>query len=217
MATLDLENQLVTVIVLFKVKEGQQIPVVEKVRELFAIAKQQPGFVSANLHRSLDNAKVANYAQWDNMESLEGFRQLPEVQELVAPLQELVEEMDSHIFEIVASESKVGTPVINPQEYFVHFAEFRMPPTNQPRMIELAKEHVGPAMSLDGLLSATFHRSLDGERVINYGQWENQDAISKLTQRPGFGSEDGYWTGLAENEFHLYEVILSEDKAAQSS
>ena len=214
MATLDLENQLLTVIVLFKVKEGQQTAVVEKVRELFAIARQQSGFVSANLHRSLDGAKVANYAQWENMESLEGFRRLPEVQALIAPLQKFVEEMDSHLFEIVASESKVGTPEINPYEYFVHFAEFRMPPENQPRMVELAKEHVGPAMSLDGLLSATFHRSLDGERVINYGQWENEEAISKLTQRPGFGSEDGYWTGLAKNEFHLYEVILADNKAS---
>jgi hypothetical protein len=46
--------------------------------------------------------------------------------------------------------------------------------------------------------------------VINYGQWEDKEAIYQLTQRPGFGKEDGYWTGLAENEFHLYEVLLSE-------
>ena len=213
MATLDLENQLLTVIVLFKAKDGQQASVVDAVKELFAIAKQQPGFVSANLHRSLDGAKVANYAQWKNRASLENFQNLPEVQELISPLRETIEEMDSHVYEIVASESKVGTPEIEPQKYFVHFAEFRMPAENQPRMVELAKEHVGPAMSLDGLLSATFHRSLDGERVINYGQWENEEAISNLTKRPGFGSGDGYWTGLAKNEFHLYEVVLTEDKA----
>lgn len=210
MAALDLENQWVTVIILFKVKEGQQAAVIEQVQELFAIAKHQPGFVSANLHRSLDGLKVANYAQWANETALENFRQLPNVQARVAPLQELVEEMDSHLYEIVASESKVGVPQIRAGEYFVHFAEFRMPVDNQPRMVELAKEHVGPAMSLEGLVSANFHRSLDGERVINYGQWENEDAITKLTQRPGFGKEDGYWTGLAENEFHLYEVMQTE-------
>ena len=118
--------------------------------------------------------------------------------------------MDSHLYEVVASESKVGPPQIKAGEYYAHFAEFRMPPENQPRMVELAKEHVGPAMSLPGLVSANFHRSLDGERVINYGQWENEEAIYELTNRPGFGKEDGYWTGLAENEFHLYEVLLSE-------
>ncbi|MEL7504352.1 MAG: antibiotic biosynthesis monooxygenase [Cyanobacteria bacterium J06554_6] len=210
MAALDLDNQLVNPIILFKVKPGQQSAVVEKVKQLFAIAKQQPGFVSANLHRSLDDAKVANYAQWENKAALNQFRELPEAQQHVSELRELVQEMDSHIYEIVASESKVGPPQISAGEYFVHFAEFRMPPENQPRMIELAKEHVGPAMSLPGLVSANFHRSLDGERVINYGQWENEEAIYNLTQRPGFGKEDGYWAGLAENEFHLYEVLLSE-------
>ena len=210
MTALDLNNQLVTVIVLFKVKDNQQTAVIEKVKQLFAIAKRQPGLISANLHRSLDGIKVSNYAQWENEEALASFRQLPEAQFLVASLRPLIEEIDAHRYEIVASESKVGTPEIKAGEYFVHFAEFRMLAENQPRMVELAKEHIGPAMSLDGLLSATFHRSLDGERVINYGQWENERAISNLTQRPGFGKEDDYWTGLAENEFHLYEVVLTE-------
>lgn len=209
MAKIDLDNQLINPIILFKVKAGQQAAVIDKVKQLFEIAKQQPGFVSANLHRSLDDVKVANYAQWENQAALDQFRSLTDAQTMVAELQDLIEEMDSHLYEVVASESKVGPPQINAGEYYVHFAEFRMPSENQPRMIELAKEHVGPAMSLPGLVSANFHRSLDGERVINYGQWENEEAIFNLTQRPGFGKEDGYWTGLAENEFHLYEVLLS--------
>jgi quinol monooxygenase YgiN len=210
MASLDLENQLLTVIILFKVKAGQQAAVIETIRHLFAIAKQQPGFVSAHLHRSLDEVKVANYAQWENEVALTRFQQLPETQKWVAQLQAQVDEMDAHTYEIVASESKVGPPQIKTGEYFAHFAEFRMPPENQPQMVALAKEHVGPAMNLPGLVSANFHRSLDGERVINYGQWADQEAIYTLTQRPGFGKEDGYWTGLAENEFHLYEVVLTE-------
>lgn len=210
MASLDLANQLVTVIILFKVKEGQQLAVIDLVKQLFEIAKQQPGFVSANLHRSLDDLKVANYAQWENEDAIEQFRLRSDVQALWEQLQTFVDEADSHLYEIVASESKVGHPQISAGEYYVHFAEFRMPPENQPRMVELAKEHVGPAMSLPGLVSANFHRSLDGERVINYGQWDDKEAIYNLTQRPGFGKEDGYWTGLAENEFHLYEVLLSE-------
>ncbi|ABW32206.1 antibiotic biosynthesis monooxygenase family protein [Acaryochloris marina] len=88
MATLDLENQLVTVIILFKVKDGRQAAVIEKVKDLFKIAKKQPGFVSANLHRSLDGLKVANYAQWENETVLEAFRNLPQTQALAAPLQD---------------------------------------------------------------------------------------------------------------------------------
>ena len=209
MPLLDLDRQLVTVIILFRVNDGQQTAVLDQVNQLFAIAQQQPGFVSANLHRSLDGLKVANYAQWETAAALEQFRQRPDTQALWQQLQALVTEADSHHYEIVASDSKAGPPQITAGEYYVHFAEFRMPPENQPPMVELAKTHLGPAMELPGLVSATFHRSLDGQRVINYGQWENQEAIYQLTERPGFGKNDGYWSGLAENEFHLYEVVRS--------
>lgn len=76
MATLDLENQLVTAIILFKVKDAQQTAVVDKVKQLSEPAKRQPGFISANPHRSLDGVKVANYAQWENEAALERFKQL---------------------------------------------------------------------------------------------------------------------------------------------
>ncbi|MEM9118007.1 MAG: antibiotic biosynthesis monooxygenase family protein [Cyanobacteria bacterium P01_F01_bin.56] len=130
MTQLDLENQLITVIVLFKVKLRQQMALIDQVKQLFDIAKQQPGFVSANLHRSLDEVKVANYAQWENEAALEQFRQRPETQALWQQLQNLVDEADSHVYEIVASASKVGHPQITTGEYYVHFAEFRMPSEN---------------------------------------------------------------------------------------
>ena len=115
---------------------------------------------------------------------------------------------DSNIYEVVISDSKAGIPKIE-KKYIYHFAEFRMQPEHQPRMIELAKENVGKAMKLPGLVSANFHRSLDGTRVINYGQWSNREAIENLKKQPGFGSESPYWEGIAENEHHLYELVFS--------
>lgn len=76
-------------------------------------------------------------------------------------------------------------------------------------MIELAKEHIKPAMEQPGLISATFHRSLDGTRVINYGHWQDKKAIEELVKQPGFGKDKPYWDGIAENEYHLYEVVLT--------
>ena len=107
------------------------------------------------------------------------------------------------------SESKEGQPQIIQGQYITHFAEFRMQPENQPRMIELAKENVKTAMNLPGLISANFHCSLDGTRVINYGQWQNSEAIENLKKQPGFGGDSPYWEGIAENEHHLYEVVLT--------
>jgi quinol monooxygenase YgiN len=36
-----------------------------------------PGFVSANIHRSLDGSRVVNYAQWRSREAFEAMRQDP--------------------------------------------------------------------------------------------------------------------------------------------
>ena len=209
MTTLSLDNSLTTVIIIFSVEPSQQDDLIETIKEFLEVVKTQPGFVSANLHKSIDGVKVANYAQWNSMDEFTAFRNNGEVQKKAEKLFTF-EQPDSHVYEIVASESKVGTPEIKEGEYLVHFAEFSMKPENQPRMVELAKEHLKPAMEQPGLVSATFHHSLDGTRVINYGQWENKSAIEELRKQPGFGSASPYWEGIAENEFHLYEVVYTE-------
>ena len=206
MATLSLDNSLTTVIIIFQVKPEQQSELIEAIKEFLETVKTQPGFVSANLHKSIDGVKVANYAQWSSMDAFEAFRNNKEVQAKASKLFEF-DTPDSHVYEIVTSESKVGTPQIKEGEYIVHVAEFMMQPENQPKMVELAKEHVKPAMKQPGLISATFHRSLDGTRVINYGHWENQEAIEELVKKPGFSKEKPYWDGVADNEYHLYEVV----------
>lgn len=206
MATLSLDNSLTTVIVIFQVKPEQQQELIDAIKEFLETVKTQPGFVSANLHKSIDGVKVANYAQWSSRSAFEAFKNNKEVQVKASKLSELGTS-DSHVYEIVASESKVGTPQINEGEYIVHFAEFKMQPENQPKMVELAKEHVKPAMEQPGLISATFHRSLDGTSVINYGHWENKEAIEELVKKPGFSKDKPYWDGVAENEYHLYEVV----------
>lgn len=206
MTTLSLNNKLTTVIILFTVEPSQQDELITAIKEFLETVKTQPGFISANLHKSIDGVKVANYAQWASMAEFEAFRNNAEVQKKAEKLFTF-DSPDSHIYEIVASESKVSTPQIKEAEYVVHFAEFTMKPENQPKMVELAKKHVKPAMEQPGLISATFHRSLDGTRVINYGQWENEEAIAELVKKPGFSKAEPYWEGIADNEYHLYQVV----------
>jgi quinol monooxygenase YgiN len=206
MATLSLDNSLTTVIIIFTVKPEQQQELIDTIKEFLKTVQTQPGFVSANLHKSIDGVKVVNYAQWSSMDVFEAFRSNKEVQVKASKLFEF-DTPDSHVYEIVTSESKVGTPEIKEGEYIVHIAEFRMQLENQSKMVELAKEHIKPAMEQPGLISATFHRSLDGTRVINYGQWANKEAIEELVKQPGFSKDKPYWEGLANNEYHLYEVV----------
>lgn len=206
MPTIATNNELATVIAIFNVEPEKQQELLDNISEFVETLKQQSGFVSANFHKSLDGLKVANYAQWKTKQDFENFVKNPQVLQKASKI--LENKLDSHVYEVVISESKEGIPEINDQ-YIYHFAEFRMQPENQPKMIELAQENVGKAMKLPGLVSANFHRSLDGTRVINYGQWSDKEAIENLKKQPGFGSETAYWEGIAENEHHLYELVFS--------
>lgn len=207
MPTIATKNELTTVMVIFTIKPEQQQELLDAIAEFLEFVKQQAGFVSASLHKSLDGLKVANYAQWQSKEDFEKFLNNSEIKQKASKIEAY--KPDSHIYEVVVSDSKEGTPKITKGGYIAHFAEFRMTPENQPRMIELAKENLTLAMKLPGLVNATFHRSLDGTRVINYGQWRDSEAIENLKKQPGFGGESPYWEGIAENEHHLYEVAFT--------
>jgi len=37
---------------------------------------------------------------------------------------------------------------------------------------------------LPGFVSANVHRSLDGTKVVNYAQWESQDAFTAMLRHP---------------------------------
>ena len=75
------DASLVTIINVFEVAEDQQsrlLELMEKATE--DVMRHQPGFVSANLHRSLDGTRVANYGQWKSMEDYQRMLANPEAQ-----------------------------------------------------------------------------------------------------------------------------------------
>lgn len=60
---------LVNVFTLDPERQDELLELLERATE--QVMRHMPGFVSANLHRSLDGTKVANYAQWETVEALE--------------------------------------------------------------------------------------------------------------------------------------------------
>jgi len=75
MSTIDKGNRVLTLINVFTVEpEKQQALVALLIEATEQVMKHMPGFVSANIHRSLDGKKVVNYAQWENMAAFEAMR-----------------------------------------------------------------------------------------------------------------------------------------------
>lgn len=71
-------NQLLTLINVFTVEPDKQQELVTVLIEATdKTMKHLPGFVSANIHRSLDGAKVVNYAQWASKAAFEAMQKNP--------------------------------------------------------------------------------------------------------------------------------------------
>jgi quinol monooxygenase YgiN len=67
----------VTLINVFTVEPGKQQELVSLLIATEQTMKHMPGFVSANIHRSLDGKKVVNYAQWESRAAFEAMRKHP--------------------------------------------------------------------------------------------------------------------------------------------
>jgi quinol monooxygenase YgiN len=103
MVTISKENKLVTLINVFTVEpENQQKLVDLLVEATEKTMKSVSGFVSANIHKSLDGERVVNYAQWRSREDFEAMVKNPEAQAHMKPIMEIAK-ADFHLYEVVDS------------------------------------------------------------------------------------------------------------------
>jgi quinol monooxygenase YgiN len=77
-ATISLDNPVVTLINVFTVEPEQQQRLVDVLVEATEeVMRHLPGYVSANIHRGLDGRHVANYAQWRRRQDFEAMLRNP--------------------------------------------------------------------------------------------------------------------------------------------
>jgi quinol monooxygenase YgiN len=201
MVQIDRTNNAIVGLDLYAVAERHQSGLVKAiVEEQIQAWKSNPYFLSASVHQSLDGVRVFTYSQWQ-----------PKFDHRSLPRPAIFGEFfppDSLQLEVSASRSVSAEVEIVTGDRITHLAEFRMIPANQPEMVKRTTAELERAMNNSpGLISATFHRSLDGTRMFNYGQWENKEAFEAILKQPGFNPDKPYWEGLARNEFHLYNVV----------
>ena len=76
MTTIVANSQVTTAITLFTVApENQQRLIDLLVRAAKEIAQSQPGFISINVHQSLDKTHVISYSQWESRQAFDDILQ----------------------------------------------------------------------------------------------------------------------------------------------
>lgn len=101
MTTISKGAQLVTLINVFTVEPENQKRLVEMLLEATEMTmKNMPGFISANIHKSLDGVRVTNYAQWRSREDFEAMLKNPEALAHMGPIKEIADN-DGHLYEVI--------------------------------------------------------------------------------------------------------------------
>ncbi|GAA5034166.1 antibiotic biosynthesis monooxygenase family protein [Actinopolymorpha pittospori] len=73
------DEQVVTLINVFTVTPEDQQGLVDMLVEATEqVMSKQPGYIAANIHRSIDGTRVANYAQWRSREDFQALASNPE-------------------------------------------------------------------------------------------------------------------------------------------
>ena len=111
MTSITARGHVVTVINSFTVEPAKQEALVallthatdETIRHL-------PGFVSANIHRSLDGTRVTNYAQWRSREDFEAMLHSPAAMPHLKEASALATSVDPHLYEVVTVRHAAHAP-----------------------------------------------------------------------------------------------------------
>ena len=78
MATIATDQDLITLVNVFTVEPERQAALVDLLADATtAVINRFPGYVSANIHRSLDGTKVTMYSKWNSVEEYEAMRRDP--------------------------------------------------------------------------------------------------------------------------------------------
>jgi quinol monooxygenase YgiN len=84
---------------------------------------------------------------------------------------------------------------------------FVVEPDNQNKLIQVLKEGTEALFSKHpGYISASFHKSMDGRRVVNYGQWRSPKDIDAFRSKPEIGEYFKRVRELAQFESMVCDV-----------
>ncbi len=99
--TIATDQDVVTLVNVFTVSPERQRQLADLLVEATTTTMNRlPGYVSANIHRSLDGTKVVNYAQWRRVEDFEAMLRNPTAQVHVQAATDLAISVEPHLYEV---------------------------------------------------------------------------------------------------------------------
>lgn len=212
--TFDFNQGHLTVINLLKPDAANKAEVLANLKAgLSQTMSKQKGFISSQLHSSLDNNYIINYAQWESGQDLQAAAQL--VQGGKAPKMGAAfgkGNPDYHPFAIVESVSASNDKAqfdVNGDYLTIINVLVPNEGVTQDQLISALQKGVKDDVKMQpGFISATIHKSLDNNYVINYAQWKNQEALMQMVTKLQAGEAPslGAVFGMSQADYHPFKL-----------
>jgi quinol monooxygenase YgiN len=92
---------------------------------------------------------------------------------------------------------------------------FTVQPVNQQELVDLLVEATRTSVrQVQGFVSASLHRSLDGTKVAMYAQWRSVEDYQAMRRNPTASPYMDKALALARFELGMYEVVETFDPSA---
>ena len=177
MPTISLDDKLTTVILIYKVDPQNQIALVNAAIENSQnVIEKKSGFISSNLHKSIDGTSIVNYLQWETRKLYE--EAINSLSAKKAKIGEKILEItnsDRNIYELVFCGGKTPTKISKDTNLVTVINQFSVAPENQKILLQLLDKLRVVVEKQPGFISANVHRSLEGKHVLSYAQWETKE------------------------------------------
>jgi quinol monooxygenase YgiN len=89
---------------------------------------------------------------------------------------------------------------------------FTVDPSNQQQLVDLLIKATDSVRKIDGFVSSSLHRSLDGRKVTMYAQWESLEHYQRMRSNPTASPFLDEALKIAGFEPGIYEVVRSFSK-----
>ena len=103
------DNNVTTLINVFTVDPSNQQRLVDILIETTEqVMKKQEGFISTNIHKSLDGTRVVNYAQWESKEAFEKMLKNPKAIVHMNEVLTIAKAVDGSLYEVAFVEERAS-------------------------------------------------------------------------------------------------------------
>ncbi|HEY4452911.1 MAG TPA: antibiotic biosynthesis monooxygenase [Pseudonocardiaceae bacterium] len=179
--------------------------------------RRDAGFRGAIVLASRDHNRITVYSRFDAGTERAG-RPAPRVLSAVAAQGIQARTLDWRTYHLAWRAGNEASTVVSPDPAsLVHFGLFTVPDGKADALLDKVEACAQASLATPGLRTINFHRSRDGERVVNFGTWSTFEHFQTLLSQPGFADNEKYWSGLATFQNDYFDVVdVVEDVVAVS-